>query len=42
MNVFAKVRSKSKVPVRFLGLLLLEVGFAYKTAALENCREAPA
>lgn len=42
MNAFAKIRSKSNVPVRFLGLVLLKVGFAYKTAALENCSKAPA
>lgn len=44
MNVFAKIRSKSKVPVSpwSLGLFLLELGFAYKTAALEDSSKAPA
>lgn len=42
MNVFAKIRSKSKVPGRLLGLFLLEVSFAYKTAALENCSKTSA
>lgn len=42
MNVFAKIGSKSKVPGRFLGLFLLEVDFAYKTATLESCSKTSA
>lgn len=44
MNVFAKIRSKSKVPVslRSLSLFLLEIGFAYKTDALKDSSKAAA
>lgn len=43
MNVFVKVTSKSKVPVSLwsLGLFLLEVGFIYRTATLEDSSKAP-
>lgn len=44
MNVFAKTRSKSKVPVSLwpLCLFVLELGFAYKTAVLKDSSKAPA
>lgn len=44
MSVFGNITLKSKLPESLwsLGLFLLPVGFAYKTATLKDSSKAPA